>query len=125
MQLPDGLEIRESPIEGLGLFTTRAIRKGQRLGEYTGTEMPYRDFKSQYGTDFQHTYIKKRPYKPWVVRVAKGENRNYMTYINDGVYGQTVPKVNVYLKSWFLYASCDIEPGEELLLEYMKRLYKK
>jgi hypothetical protein len=125
MQVPDGLEIRESPIHGLGLFATRPIRKGERLGEYTGTEMLYRDFKLQYGDDVEHTYIRKILYKPWVIRVAKGENRNYMTYINDGEYGQTVPKVNVHLKSWFLYASSDIEPGEELLLEYMQRLYKK
>jgi SET domain-containing protein len=125
MQVPDGLEIRESPIHGLGLFATRHIRKGERLGEYIGTEMLYKDFKTLYGNDFEHTYIKKMIYKPWVIRVAKGENRNYMTYINDGAYGQTVSKVNVYLKKWFLYAWSDIEPGEELLLEYMQSLYKK
>lgn len=122
MQVPDGLEIRESPIHGLGLFATRRYTKGECIGEYIGEYMTYRQFKPIYGKDFEHTCLKRRT---WELRVAKGANRNYMTYINDGIYGQTVPICNVYIKNWFLYASQDIEPGEELLLKYMKGLYKK
>ena len=122
--MPDGLEIRESSIHGVGIFTTRKIAKGERIGEYTGTEMLYKDFKLQYGDDFTHTYVKKIRYKPWLIRVAKDDMRNFCTYINDGVYGQSVPNVNVILKSWWLYACQDIQPGEELLLRYYGSIYK-
>jgi len=124
MNIPDGLIIQSSPIHGLGVFATRSFSKNECIGEYTGQEMLYQDFKSQYGTDFTHTYIKKIRYKPWLIRVAKHDKRNFCTYINDGVYGQSVPKVNVHLKNWFLYASQDIEPGEELLLRYYGSIYK-
>jgi hypothetical protein len=34
-----GLEIRSSPIEGRGCFTTRAIKSGQKILEYTGKRL--------------------------------------------------------------------------------------
>ena len=45
------LEVRSSPIEGLGVFTTEKILKGTKLVEYTGIEMSYKDFIQKYGKD--------------------------------------------------------------------------
>jgi SET domain-containing protein len=76
--------------------------------------MSAKEFRAKYGGDFQYCYRMGRANR---VIVAK-ENRNFITYINDGVYGQAVPKVNVVLKKKCLYALRDIEAGEELLLDY-------
>ena len=57
------------------------------------------------------------------VIVAK-ENRNLITYINDGVHNQKNPKINVILKNKWLYAIEDIEIDQELLLKYGQGYWK-
>ena len=112
--LPRGLVLSGSPIHGIGVFATSAFTKGYCFGEFIGEEMSAKEFRAKYGGDFQYCYRMGRANK---VIVAK-ENRNFITYINDGVHDQAVPKVNVVLKKKCLYALRDIEVGEELLLDY-------
>ncbi len=44
-------EIRPSPIQGLGAFTTRPIPKGTRLIEYTGERISPKEADSRYDDD--------------------------------------------------------------------------
>lgn len=114
MHIPTGLIIKDSPIHGVGVFATSAVTKGHCFGEFIGEEMSAKEFRAKYGGDFQYCYRMGRANK---VIVAK-ENRNFITYVNDGVHGHDVPRVNVVLKKRCLYALRDIEVGEELLLDY-------
>ena len=115
--LPDGLVLRQSPIEGMGIFTTRAFPKGHRFGDYTGIEMSITNFNAQYGKDTRYCYMLTRTHK---VICAK-EPRNFITYVNDGLHGQVNSKVNTYCKKRGLYAYRDIVEDEELLLDYGKK----
>lgn len=112
--LPGGLVLSTSSIDGVGVFAITAFVKGHCFGEFIGREMTAKEFHKRYGQDFQYCYRMGRANK---VIVAK-ENRNFMTFINDGVHNQQVPRVNVVLKKKCLYALCDIAPGDELLLDY-------
>jgi hypothetical protein len=112
--LPPGLVLGESPVHGLGVFATTAFKKNHCFGEFVGQEMTAKEFRGKYGGDFQYCYRMGRANK---VIVAK-ENRNFITYINDGLHGQLVQKVNVVLKKRCLYALHDIEVGDELFLDY-------
>ena len=117
--LPSCVDLQLSPIHGWGLFATYEIQKDQRIGEFIGVEMNHTEFKLQYGNDLRFTCRKTRQH---LYRVAK-ENRNFITYINDGVHNATTPNVNVYIKNWVLYAKRNITVGEELLLDYGKRYW--
>ena len=109
------LEIRDSSVHGKGVFTLAPIRAGTRISEFTGVEMSYRDFKAKYGKDYRHTYQQRPYWLPWIV--AK-EERNLITYVNDGYYGKGPGYHNCVLKKRWLVADRDITEGEELLLRY-------
>lgn len=112
--LPDGLVLRESPIEGLGVFATKDFPANYYFGPFTGVEMTSKEFHSTYGKDYTYTYRLRRINR---LIVAK-ENRNFITFINDGVYGQATPSVNVQCKNRGCYSVLPISAGEELLLSY-------
>ena len=112
--LPDGLEIKESPIHGLGVFATKDFPAHICLGEFVGVYMKHAEFKRLYGNDIRYCYRKRRT---WEYRVAK-DPRNFITYINDGTKGFPISQVNCYLKNWHLYTSQFIQAGQELFLKY-------
>lgn len=116
MELPTGLVIKESPIDGLGVFALTDIPSGQWLGDFVGEEMSLTDFLKKYGRDYRYCMRLRRINK---VLVAK-ERRNWITYINDGVKGFDTPQVNVVCKRRGCYTARDIRQGEELLLDYGK-----
>jgi hypothetical protein len=120
LPLPKGLEKKESPIEGFGIFATQTFCKGEKIGEFEGDEMTLTEFKKKYASDKTYCYNMKRANK---IIVAK-HKRNFITFINDGKHNQEHPKVNVFMKQKFLYALQNIEPGEELLLEYPSYYWK-
>lgn len=116
MFLPDGLILKESPIEGQGIFTTKMFPKSYCFGSFIGDEMPIKEFYKVYGKDYRYCYRMSRVQKI----ISAKTNRNFITYINDGIHGQAVNKVNVVLKKKALYALRPILPDEELLLDYGK-----
>jgi SET domain-containing protein len=112
--IPEGLILKTSPIDGLGIFSIRDFPAKHCFGEFTGVEMSLKDFRLKYGKDNRYCYRMRRQNK---IIVAK-EERNFITYINDGKHNQTVQNVNVILAKRHLYAIRDIKEGEELLLDY-------
>jgi SET domain-containing protein len=116
IELPEGLELKESPIEGLGIFATRDFPVDYNLGEFIGEYMKHKEFKERYGKDTRYCYRRMRQ---WDYRVAK-EKRNFITYMNDGVHNFKTPCDNVVLKKWCAYTKRPIKKGEELLLNYGK-----
>jgi SET domain-containing protein len=115
------VSIKQSPIDGLGVFADERIPRGAKISYYTGVEMSYSEVKRRYGDDWRFIYRTI----PWLDQVVSKDCKNLIDYVNDGVHGQTVPSSNCYLKSRWLIASRDIEPGEELLLNYGALYWKR
>ncbi len=114
----DLVEVRQSNIEGLGLFARTEIPAGTKIGYFTGVEMSYRDFKSKYGNDWRFVY-QQRPY--WLPQIVAKDKRNLVTYVNDGHHGDMAPGYhNCILSKRWLVTFEDIEQDEELLLQYPK-----
>jgi SET domain-containing protein len=111
MYLPDNLELKESPIHGLGIFATKNIKKEQFLGDYIGILMDYKSFTEKYGKDTQYTYRLGRLNK----FIVSKENRNWINYINENM-----AEPNVYLKKKGCFALKDINANTELTLNYGK-----
>jgi hypothetical protein len=110
--VPEGVELKPSPVHGIGAFATKDWNEGDQIGVYTGICMLKKEFLEQYGTDIQHVYWTRQNF-PWsVVWVAKGANRNFITYINESA------DPNVMLIRRKLYALKNISIGEELFLKY-------
>jgi SET domain-containing protein len=112
--IPEGLILKASPIDGLGIFALKDFPAKYCFGAFIGIEMSIKDFHNRYGKDYRYCYRLGRQNK---IIVSK-EERNFITYINDGVHNQSVSKVNVILTKRNLYALREIKEGEELLLDY-------
>ena len=108
MEVPPCLEIKPSPVHGLGVFAKEPIRSRKRLGEFTGVKYSRREFKAKYNNDYSYCYCAKRAN---YILSAK-EQRNFMTYINES----RTPNVEIVKRK--LIALRDIQPGEELFLSY-------
>ena len=110
MELPSGLELKSSPIHGLGIFATRPFQINEKIGEYTGDRYTLRSFKEKYGKDIQYCYVARRAN---YVICAK-EKRNWLTYCNE------CKSPNLILKSRSAFTTRPIAIGEELFLQYTK-----
>lgn len=111
MDVPTGLELKPSPVHGLGIFATKAISTDEFIGDYIGEAMTKAEFKARYGNDIRYTYWTKQNFPNTKVYCAK-EKRNFITYINESM------NPNVFLKKRKLYACRAIVAGDELFLRY-------
>lgn len=112
--------ISRSEVDGYGVFARTRIPAGTRISEFTGVEMSYQDFKAKYGNDYTFTY-QRRPY--WLSWIVAKEKRNLITYVNDGYFGKAPNYHNCILQRKWLVSIREIEPGEELLLQYPKNYF--
>lgn len=92
-------EVRPSPIHGQGVFATGLIRKGQRIGRYTGRRTT-RDGK----------------YVLWLAS-KRGDWRGYLgsgrlRFLNHD------PRPNAEFRGLDLHALRSIRPGEEITFHY-------
>ncbi len=110
------LEVRDSPLHGLGVFATRRIRAGTRVIEYTGERISHAEADRRY--DYKdahdnHTFL-------FIVDAR--------TVIDAGVGGNEARFINhacapnceslIQGRRVFIEALRDIEPGEELTYDY-------
>jgi hypothetical protein len=110
--------IKQSNIEGLGVFAKKDIPRGTKIADYYGKEMKWKTFKNKYG-DYKNNSLYTYPMRRiWKILVAKEEpykSKNLTNYINE-----KQGKTNCVLKMRALYSKNDIKKGEELLLDYPK-----
>ncbi len=95
-----GIEVRSSPIHGLGVFARRTFRKGTWIGRYTARK-----------TNRDGTYVL------WVYDEARKLVSGYdgygrLRYLNHH------PRPNGELDGLDLYALRTIRPGEEITIHY-------
>ena len=113
---PPNIEVRESPLHGLGVFATRRIRKGARVIEYLGERVSHAEADRRYehkDAADNHTFL-------FIVDAR--------TVIDAGVDGNEARFVNhacmpncesvIEKRRVFIDAIRTIEPGEELTYDY-------
>jgi SET domain-containing protein len=114
----DLVTIKNSKIEGLGVFALVDIQEGTKIADYYGEEMKWKTFKKRYGdykSNSLHTYPMRRIWKILVAKRQPYKSKNLTNYINE------IPgKANCELKLRALYAKKNIKKGNELLLDYPK-----
>ena len=104
------MEVKDSPIHGKGLlFTTVDLKKGQKIYDYVGIEMLWKDYHG----DYHNTYSLRR-----VGKIIVGSSDNPCQWLNMS------DKPNVILKKRGLYALTDIQAGDELTLQKYFKGYK-
>jgi hypothetical protein len=110
------LEIRQSNIHGVGLFTTEDIEANQKICDYIGEEMTITQFKQKYGNYNENcinTYRMKRIHKIIVAKEEPYKTNNLINYINEDK-----TNYNCILKRRALYSIRKIHKDEELTLKY-------
>lgn len=107
-------EIKQSPIQGVGVFATQSIKKNEFIVEYYGEEMSWIEFREKYGLyklNSLNTYPMRRIWRIIVAKEEPYKSNNVVNFINEGT-------PNVILKKKSLYALIDINAGTEFLLKY-------
>jgi SET domain-containing protein len=110
-------EIKQSPVDGLGVFASQDIKKNTKICDYYGKEMTWQEFKERYGSYKEsslYTYPMRRQWKILVAKEEPYKTENVVNYINEAL------EANVVLKKRALYAKRDIKQGEEFFLSYPK-----
>lgn len=104
--------IKDSNINGKGVFAKTFIPKNKKISDYIGVEMTLKEFKERYDNykdNCKNTYRLRRINK---IIVAKDFPNNITNFVNESL------TPNCLLKNRALYTLRDIEPNEELFLKY-------
>jgi hypothetical protein len=110
------IEIRTSPIAGLGAFATRRIQKGVRIIEYVGERITAAEADARYEDGpSAHSLVLLFTVDSRTV-IDAGVNGNEARYINHSCE-PNCEAVTERRRIW-IYALRDIEPGEELTYDY-------
>lgn len=107
--------IKESNIHGQGLFSLIPISKNEKITDYIGEEMSYRDFLDKYGKykeNCLNTYRMRRINKIIVAKHEPFKSMNLVNYVNES------KEPNCILKRKALYSIRDINADEELTIRY-------
>jgi SET domain-containing protein len=109
-------EIRPSPIQGLGAFATRRIRRGTRIIEYVGERITAEEADRRYDADLaEHSHVLLFTVDKRTV-IDAGVGGNEARYINHSC----APNCEAELDAGRVYilALRTIAPGEELTYDY-------
>jgi SET domain-containing protein len=110
------IEVRESPLHGLGVFARQRIRQGTRIIEYLGERVSHTEADQRYehkDAADAHTFL-------FIVDartvIDAGVDGNEARFINHGCE----PNCESVIEGRRVYidAVCAIEPGEELTYDY-------
>ena len=116
MKLADGLEVKRSPINGKGCFATRRFARGRKIAEYAGERISNAEAKRRSRRRvLRICAVNTR----WSIDGSRGGNGTH--YMNHSC------QPNCYMKILFghilFMALRDIEPGEEITLDYISTLH--
>src|SRR6201994_4234444 len=112
----DLIEVRRSPVHGLGVFATQAIPKGTRIIEYVGERVSHDEADRRYeekDANDSHTFLFIVDNKTVIDAGVDGNDARFFNHSCDPNCESTVAKRRVYIE-----AIRDIEPGAELTYDY-------
>lgn len=116
MTKPLAFEVRDSAIAGKGAFALRAIKKGERLIEYTGERIPHPVADARYDDDTMdehHTFLFTVSSRTVLDASRGGNESRFINHSCDPNCESEVEKGRVYI-----FALRDIRKGEELHYDY-------
>lgn len=116
LKLAPGLSIKESPIEGKGCFSVTQFKRWHKIAEYAGEKISNAEANRRAGRrKLRICAINDR----WSLDGSLGGNGTH--YINHSCEPNAYMKV-LYEHILFI-ALCDIEPGEEITIDYESTLH--
>jgi uncharacterized protein len=107
-----GITVRRSQVDGLGCFATVRFPKGRKIAEYTGERISRREIKRRLAGAQRIHICGINTY--WAIDGKVGGNGTQ--YINHSCAPNCY--VRIVRDHILFFALRDIEPGEELLLDY-------
>ncbi len=112
-QLLTFLKVRKSPVHGRGVFTTKAIRKGARIVEYTGRRVPWESIPAE--SDELRTYYFGLDNGKEVIDPTVGGNE--ARWINHSC-APNCQAIEDEKDRVVIHALRNLRPGEELFYDY-------
>ena len=110
-------EIRRSPIQGVGAFATRAIRKGTRLIEYTGERITSNEADARYPDDESqarhHTFLFAIDDDVEIDAAVDGNEARFINHSCAPNCDAVIDDARIWIE-----AIRDIAAGEELAYDY-------
>jgi uncharacterized protein len=110
------IEVRRSPVHGLGVFAAKRIPKGTRIIEYVGERVSHDEADRRYeekDADDSHTFLFIVDSKTVIDAGVDGNDARFFNHSCDPNCESTVEKRRVYIE-----AIRDIEAGAELTYDY-------
>ena len=110
------LEIRPSPIQGLGAFATTRIRRGTRLIEYAGERLTPAEADERYPDDERdrhHTYLFAIDDDVVIDAAVEGNDARFINHSCDPNCDAVIDKGRIWIET-----IRDVDPGEELAYDY-------
>jgi SET domain-containing protein len=109
-------EIRRSPIQGVGAFAVRRIRKGARVIEYTGERISPEEADRRYDDDAMerhHTFLFTVDDDTVVDAAVGGNDARFINHSCDPNCEAVIEDGRIWIE-----AIRTIEPGQELVYDY-------
>ncbi|MFN8572912.1 MAG: SET domain-containing protein-lysine N-methyltransferase [Gemmatimonadaceae bacterium] len=113
---PQPFEIRGSAIQGRGAFATRAIRKGERVAEYGGERISWKEADKRYddtGMGRHHTFLFAVTSRTVIDGAVNGTDARFINHSCDPNCEAVDDRGRIYID-----AIRAIAPGEELAYDY-------
>jgi uncharacterized protein len=110
------LEVRASPLHGLGVFAARRIRKGTRVIEYLGERISHPEADRRYedkDVGDAHTFLFVVDSRTVIDAGADGNEARFVNHACEPNCESVIENRRV-----FIDALRTIEPGEELTYDY-------
>jgi SET domain-containing protein len=113
---PPLIEVRASPLHGLGVFAARRISKGMRIIEYLGERVSHSEADRRYeGKDANdaHTFLFIVDARTVIDAGVGGNDARFVNHACDPNCESVIEERRVFIE-----AVRTIEPGEELTYDY-------
>lgn len=110
------IEVRNSRIQGHGVFARRRIRKGQRIIEYTGERISPAEVDRRYddhSMDRHHTFLFEVDEATTIDGAVGGNESRFINHSCDPNCEAVYDGGRIYI-----FAMKNIQPGAELLYDY-------
>jgi len=109
------LEVRESPLQGLGVFALKRIRKGTRIIEYLGERITPQEADARYDKlkNPNHTFLFTIDDRLVVDATWKGNVARFINHSCEPNCESVIDRRHIWIE-----ALRDIEAGEELTYDY-------
>jgi uncharacterized protein len=110
------IEVRESPLHGLGVFATARIARGRRILEYRGERVSHAEADRRYDHKDpadNHTFLFIVDAHTVIDAGVDGNEARFVNHCCEPNCESVIERGRVYID-----AIRDIEPGEELTYDY-------